>query len=241
MSAGRSVRLFALTAAAAAGLAALKLLAVGAGVVEGAPAMASESPPKEAEAAEVPEDYAPESTLVEMEKEDPVPAAVRGACLTSSFKDRAGLSASELEVLQSLSKRRRELDARETDLVTREALIAAAENRVDERFAELKSLEDKVSGMLGSLDDAEETQIKSLVSMYEKMKSDDAARIFAALDDEILLKVAGRMKDQSLASILADMPDGEAVALTVLLATRHTAPNAAAVMGNGGEGGASGG
>ena len=56
------------------------------------------------------------------------------------------------------------------------------------------------------------------------MKSDDAARIFAELDQEVLLQVASRMTDQALAPVLADMSETDAAELTVALARRHQAP-----------------
>lgn len=147
------------------------------------------------------------------------------ACaVEDGFTERSGLSLSELQVLRSLSQRRRDLDARDAVVVEREGLLSAAEQRVEGRIEELRTLETRINRMLGQLDEAEESQINSLVALYSRMKSDDAARIFTALDNEVLLQVTSRMTDQALAPILADMTETDAAALTVALARRHQAP-----------------
>jgi len=158
------------------------------------------------------------------ESEAPVEAAATCEASPVSLADRSGLSLSELRVLRSLSQRRRDLDAREADLLDREGLLQAAEGRVEERVGELRAIETRISNLLGQLDEAEEAQINGLVALYSQMKSDDAARIFVALDEDILLVVAARMTEQKLAPILADMPVADAAALTVQLARLHRAP-----------------
>ena len=150
----------------------------------------------------------------------------------AGIAERSGLSLSELQVLRSLSQRRRDLDTRESAVVEKEGLLAAAESRVEGRIEELRGLELRVSDLLGALDAAEEAQINSLVSLYSRMKSDDAARIFGDLDDDVLLEVASRMNEQALAPILADMPGADAASLTVSLARRHAAPETADVLGS---------
>ena len=50
------------------------------------------------------------------------------------------------------------------------------------------------------------------------MKAKDAAVIFNALDQDILVSVSSRMRTQALAGVLAAMDPEKARALTVLLA-----------------------
>ena len=76
------------------------------------------------------------------------------ACPPSSFAQQAGLSATEVEVLQSLGQRRSELDARAADLDTQSALLGATQQRVDDRLVELKRIETTVSALLAKADDA---------------------------------------------------------------------------------------
>lgn len=151
---------------------------------------------------------------------DPVPAN----------KDFAGgegdqvASASEVDVINSLSRRRRELDKRETQLNTQANMIAAAEQRVDAKIAQLKQLQAQITQLLGQRDDAQKAQIAALVKTYSTMKPKDAARIFNTLPDDVLVPVARDMKSDQLALVLAGMNADTAKALTVKLANRLVLP-----------------
>lgn len=137
-----------------------------------------------------------------------------------SLAEMAGLSTSEVQILQSLGARRQALDQRAADLDTREEMIAAATQRVEERVAELQKLEAHVQQLLGQVDDQEEKRIAGLVDVYQRMRAKDAAAVFDALDDDVLVQVAQRMKQQSLAEIMGKMTPVRATHLTQLLAKR---------------------
>ncbi len=138
-------------------------------------------------------------------------------------------SASEVDVLTSLAKRRAELDARAQALDMRANLIAAAEQRVDAKIADLKALQSQIQVLLGQRDAAQEKQIAALVKVYSSMKPRDAARIFNTLDQPVLLAVAGAMKPDALALIMAQMEPKQAQDLTVRLANKLKLPQEAAL------------
>ena len=159
------------------------------------------------------------------------------AALTSdpvpSNKDYAGgeddqvTSASEVNVINSLSKRRRELDARDAQLAIQANMIAAAEKRVDGKIAQLKQLQAQITASLVQHDDAQKAQIASLVKTYSTMKAKDAARIFNSLPDEVLVPVAHDMKSDILALVMANMNSESAKELTVKLANKLALPQTA--------------
>lgn len=228
-------RLYAALAVALLGLAALKALglsAAAAPLLGGTPAYAASGQDKSAAKSAKPaspkaDAHAPEKA----DKAEDGPAAEPApkpapapACPPPTLADRAGLSHAEIGVLQSLAERREAIEARAAEADLAAKLAAAAEAKVEARINALKALKGEVEDLLGQLDAAEEAQMAGLVGMYEKMKSKDAARILSGLDKDILIEVAARMKPQALAAILADMPDAEAVKLTVMLAQRHARP-----------------
>ncbi|MBW8708620.1 MAG: hypothetical protein JF627_05045 [Alphaproteobacteria bacterium] len=161
-------------------------------------------------------------------------AGAQVAALTNepvpSNKDYAGgqddqvASASEVDVMNGLSKRRRELDERESQLSTQANMIAAAEKRVDAKIAQLKQLQAQMNTLLVQRDDAQKAQIASLVKTYSTMKAKDAARIFNNLPDDVLIPVAHDMKSDILAQVLANMNADTAKTLTMKLADRLTLP-----------------
>lgn len=130
------------------------------------------------------------------------------------------VSPSELDVLESLGKRREEIDRRAADIDMKEKLLAATEKRIDEKIAKLQTIEARVQELLGQRDEVEEAQLQSLVKVYESMKPKEAAAIFETLDREILIAVVQRMKEARLAPILADMSPKTAQDVTVMLAQR---------------------
>ncbi len=168
------------------------------------------------------EAYAQASSQAAAISGDPVP----------SNKDYAGgegdqvASASEVDVMNSLSKRRRELDKREGQLTTQGNMISAAEQRVDAKIAQLKQLQAQITQLLGQRDDAQKAQVAALVKTYSTMKPKDAARIFNDLPDEVLVPVARDMKSDQLALVLASMNAENAKALTIKLANRLVLPQA---------------
>lgn len=151
------------------------------------------------------------------------PAAEPAQCPGASFADQAGLSPSEVQVLQSLSERRKAIEARGADLDAREALLAAAETRIKERVDALKALENQLKTMLGQLDEAEEARVTALVDVYQRMRAKDAAQVFDGLDEDVLLLVASRMRQQNLAEIMGLMDVTRARRLTRLLADQQSA------------------
>lgn len=136
----------------------------------------------------------------------------------------ANFSPAELEVLQSLAERRRQLDLRSREVEAQEALLQAAELRVQEKIAKLKKLEARIEGLIRQHDEQSEAQLKSLVKVYENMKPKDAARIFEELEMAVLLDVVERMRESKIAPILASMDPAKAKSVTVELATRRKLP-----------------
>ena len=133
-------------------------------------------------------------------------------------------SRSEIELLQELSKRRKELDAREETLVQREGLLTAAEARIERRLTALGKVKLEIEALIKKYEDQEEKELRNLVLIYEKMKPKEAARIFNQLEMDVLLKVIDRMKSTKTAPVLAAMTPERAKELTMRIAERRPMP-----------------
>jgi flagellar motility protein MotE (MotC chaperone) len=145
-------------------------------------------------------------------------------CAPATLADMAGLSHEEVQVLQALSARREALDARGVEMETQDALVLAAERRLNERLAELRQLETTVNDLLGQLDEAQEQRLASLVDVYQRMRAKDAATVFDGLSDDVLVQVASRMRQANLAEVMGRMDPNRARQLTLLLADRARPP-----------------
>ncbi|ANP47350.1 MotE family protein [Candidatus Viadribacter manganicus] len=157
--------------------------------------------------------------------EETAPAAPATAhCEVPSLAEMAGLSQSEVQVLQALGTRRAELDARGEALQTQDGLMLAAEQRLSERVAELRALETHVNDLLGQLDQAQEERLTALVDVYQRMRAKDAAAVFDGLEDDVLVQVASRMRRPNLAEVMGRMEPARARQLTQMLADRARPP-----------------
>jgi len=144
--------------------------------------------------------------------------------ITSLSNDIFEMTDEELVLLQSLSQRREQLEQRAREIDEREVLLKAAEQRIDQRIAELEGLQRSIESLLIQHDEQTEAQMQSLVKIYESMKPKDAARIFEELDMEVLLEVVERMKERKTAPILAQMNPQRAKTVTLELAQRRELP-----------------
>jgi len=133
-------------------------------------------------------------------------------------------SRTEIEILQDLRARRKELDEREQALDQREGILLAAESRLDERLMELKSVQAEIEDLINTYNQQQDQELVQLVSIYEKMKAKEAAAIFNQLDLPILLDVIQGMKESKSAPILARMQPARAREVTTELARREAMP-----------------
>ena len=114
-------------------------------------------------------------------------------------------SPGERAVFERLQERRQELDSRNRELDMRESLLKAAEQRMDVKLNELKTMESKVDHAETQQKQSGVERFKSIVVMYENMKSKDAARIFDRLAMKVLVEVSTQMKPAKMAEILVLM------------------------------------
>lgn len=142
------------------------------------------------------------------------------------------LTPQEIDLLQKLADRRREIAAREQEIETRVALLTAAEARIDRKIAELRNLQSEIVARIKVFDVQEEKKMESLVKIYENMKPKDAARIFEDLELDTLLEVAQRMKERKLAPVMAKMNPEKAREITVELRDLRTLPRDGLDQGN---------
>jgi flagellar motility protein MotE (MotC chaperone) len=132
------------------------------------------------------------------------------------------LTRSEIELLKELSKRREKLEGERKDLTTREQVIKATENKIDQKVVEMKSLKTQLEELMKQYDKKEQGKILSLVKIYETMKPKDAAKIFNELEMPVLLKVVSNMKEVKVAPIIAAMDPAKARDLSIELAKQKT-------------------
>lgn len=195
-------RLLPLIAIAIGGVVVIRAVGVAPGLFEGAKAWAEEAVPAAAAAK---------------------PPAAVCALTPEQLANQAGISPAELRIIQSLSARRTELDARDADLAAMLPLMTAAEQKLDAKVKALEDVKAEVQQLLGQVGEREKAEIDRLVAVYSAMRPREAARVFATLDDDVRLPVAAAMRPRSLAAVMAQMDPAAARVLTEKLARRFEA------------------
>lgn len=153
----------------------------------------------------------------EAKKEEKNPAVSEEAGTTTDHR----FTAVEVELLQSLAKRRDELDRWEKNIQIKEAALDATQKRIDDKIQQIEGMKKEVSALLAQYNSQEDAKIRSLVKIYENMKPSEAARIFDEIEMPILLLVIDMMAEKKAAPILAAMNPKKAKQLTVELANER--------------------
>ncbi len=130
-----------------------------------------------------------------------------------------------MKIFDDLSKRRKKIENKEKELITREALLKAVEREINQKNQELSQLRTEIEQLLETQSKEEENQILSLVKIYEGMKPKDAARIFDTLDLDVLVAVMSRMSERKLSPILAKMNPERARTVTIMLIEQKQLPS----------------
>ena len=145
--------------------------------------------------------------------------------------DPALLTQAEIDLLQRLAERRETLEAQEKEMLMREGLLQAAEERIDKKIAELQNFQDTIEKLVKAYDADQIKKIEGLVKIYENMKPKNAARIFEELDMSTLLMVTESMGARRLAPIMAKMDPARATEITVELSRLRKLPSEALKVG----------
>lgn len=207
-----------LISALLAGLFALKSVSL----ADGAIALVSAASAVEASSA-----VSADAEAVPDEPREPESPFRPGAARAAQEEAERERTASELDIITSLSRRRQELDLREADLDTRAALLEVAEERIETRIARLEDLRATLEDLLGQLESERGRRVGEIVQVYAQLEPENAAAIMSRMDDETLLLVAEQLQREQgrrYAAILAEMEPGFAAELTLRLRARASPP-----------------
>ncbi|WP_417497884.1 MotE family protein [Maricaulis sp.] len=230
------MRLLAVLAILMGGLFALKAISVTNGAADWWQAQAatmeqqgSGDAPASAQDDAEPEAAAP-ITLGAAAPQEPAAAAINPSEEFAARIANGVRTADEERVIYRLRERSIELDRRESELETREALMLAMEQRVDTKIGELNELRAQIESLAGDLTERESEDMNVIVSWYAAMDAGDAATRISSLDLDTQLQIASRMSQRTFGGILAEMTPLAAASLTERMAARSNLPDTVAEL-----------
>ncbi len=140
---------------------------------------------------------------------------VEGEASDAGHQSTAGFN---LDHLQKLNERKKELDAREEELNRVEAELQIQRTDLDKRLRELEDMRAKISSILENRVKVDEEKVDTLVQMYSNMRPPQAAKVFETMDEDLAVVILGRMKKKSAADIMNLLKPEKAQVLSEMFA-----------------------
>lgn len=139
---------------------------------------------------------------------------------TSSFG--AGVDRDEFSALiTALTEREANVAKREKQLEMRMRALSIADAEIEKRLQSLSETEQALRATLSLADEASEKDLLRLTSVYESMKSKDAAILFEEMEPNFAAGFLGRMRPEVAAQIMAGLSPPVAYSISVILAGRN--------------------
>ncbi len=124
-------------------------------------------------------------------------------------------------LLKAIQEREAQISEREAYIDRRMQTLAVAEQRIREQMAALTEAEAKLAATLSLADNATEEDVARLTEVYQRMKPADAAGIFETMDIQFAAGFFSRMRPESSAAIMANLPADLAYSISVVMAGRN--------------------
>ncbi len=124
-------------------------------------------------------------------------------------------------LLEDVRRRETEVIEKERALEARAAAAKLAEEKVSEALHELELAERELRATMALADEAAESDLTQLTAVYENMKPQQAAPLFAQMTPSFAAGFLGRMRPDAAAAIMAGLEPEAAYAISVILAGRN--------------------
>lgn len=128
--------------------------------------------------------------------------------------EQAPLSMRNLQLMQSLEKRKEALDRREAALKREEDRLQGLKQEIEERLADVSATEKRVLQIMGMADKLGEEKLDRLAKLYSSMRPEEAGPLLDRINEGVALKLLMRMKARQASRILPYMQPEKAARLT---------------------------
>ena len=139
------------------------------------------------------------------------------SALARATKPQETLPTCPPEIFASLRAERQRLQQEALALEKKKKDLALLQDQVNKRLASLSALEEEISRKLEELKTIKTKRFKLLVGAYANMKPSKAARLLAAMDQDMAIKILSALKTDQVARILSSMPPEKAASLAEAL------------------------
>lgn len=121
------------------------------------------------------------------------------------------------ELFLAISRERDLISDQRADLDRERADLELLREAVRVETGRLSALRDEIGEVLNGITQSEEVEVRRLVSVYEAMKPDEAARLLDGLDMSVTMTIISNMSEKRAAPVLARMSPLRAQAISRIL------------------------
>jgi flagellar motility protein MotE (MotC chaperone) len=140
---------------------------------------------------------------------DSKPAATPSA---REFPEKEFYTKEEVRALRKvLEAKSQQLDQ---DIETQKSYVENLKKQVSEQLAKMDAARNEIADFMNARDEKEETKLKKLARFYEAMDAEQAAPLFAKIEDELAIKIFDRMDTKKAGAVLALVPPQRAAKIT---------------------------
>jgi len=124
-------------------------------------------------------------------------------------------------LLEALQDREDRVKEREMALDMRAKALQVAQVEIERRLDALAETEKQLSATLALAQTAAEDDLARLTTVYESMKSKDAAALFGAMEPEFAAGFLARMRPDAAAKVMSGLDPQVAYSISAILAGRN--------------------
>ena len=131
--------------------------------------------------------------------------------------DVLNLTLEEFQLLTTWVNESKRAEHQESSILAQKEKNKLLKQVVVQKIKEMEGIEKRISVLVKAKSDIEESHMKEIVKMFETMKPQVAAPIFAQLSPQVLLNILQKMKGAKIALILSQLPPEKAAKITEVM------------------------
>ena len=109
----------------------------------------------------------------------------------------------EKGILAVLSRKEKELQAREEELARNEERLNIVKADIEKRLGELKAEHEEIAALVKKIDEINDQRNKKIVKIYESMNPEEAASRLEKLEEEMAVMILASMSERKAAKVLS--------------------------------------
>ena len=131
--------------------------------------------------------------------------------------DILNLTLEEFQLLTTWVNESKRAESQNASIHAQEERNKVLKQVVDKKIQEMEDIEQRLAALVKAKSDIEESHMKEIVKMFETMKPQVAAPIFAQLSPQVLLEILQKMKGAKIALILGQLSPEKAAKITEVM------------------------